>query len=644
MPGIPPATAIASTIEDLQQHAPFDAMGAEALHYLASHLTSHRYPAGSVLLAPADGVVDRLFIVQGGAVNGSESDQQTGAGWALTLAAGECFPMGALISRRPTKLDYVAAKDTSCYQLAAADFEHLMDLSRPFRDFATRRLASLVEQSRRSVQQRFSARTSDMGGFGNSLKSILRREPVAVLPSTPVRAVLERMKALRIGSVVIADANGKPLGIFTERDVLDRVALAGIPQDAAIETAMTPAPHSLPAHAFVFEAAQAMTRFGIRHLLVMEEGALVGVVSERDLLRLQRLSPGEISKSIQSAATVEALAQAAGEVRRFANTLLAQGVAAEQLTQFVTSLNDAVTRRAVELAAVQVPPPAEAWCWIGLGSEGRMEQTLATDQDNALVFTAARAADLPAMRASFLAFADCCNRTLHACGFPLCVGDIMARNPRWCLTLDEWKETFDDWIRNGSPEALMNGAIFFDFRPLHGDPSLAESLRDWLNQRMGRYPKFLHQMAGNALQIRPPLGLLRDFVTDDSDFPGTIDLKKYGTRPFVDAARIFALQHGISATGTADRLRLAGPRMRMHPEEIEAMVDGFHFVQLLRLRSQDAAAERTAARGAGHDSAAPPHPNRIDPHELNDLDRRILKEALRQARKLQIRLDLDYRV
>ncbi|MBP8120221.1 MAG: nucleotidyltransferase, partial [Burkholderiales bacterium] len=394
----------------------------------------------------------------------------------------------------------------------------------------------------------------------------------------------------------------------------------------------------------------AMARFRFRHVLVMEEGKLPGVVSERDLFTMQRLSLGELAKSIEQAAGADSLAHAAGEVRRLATALLAQGVGAEQLTQFVTTLNDSIVSRALALAAADAPPPDTKWCWMGLGSEGRMEQTLATDQDNALIFILPPGASLAATRESFVAFADRVNRILDQCGFPLCKGNIMARNPRWCLTLDEWKDTFLHWMRSANGEALLNAAIFFDFRSLHGDSGLAGELRDWLGPQVAAQPLFVLQMVNNALQVRPPLGLLRDFVKDDGEageYPGTIDLKKFGTRPFVDAARIFSLRHGVAASNTADRLRLAAPKMRMHEDEAAAIIEGFHFIQLLRLRNQEGAALHAATAWGDHhhaDSLLPPHhPNRIDPDQLNELDRRILKEALRQARKLQSRLELDFK-
>jgi CBS domain-containing protein len=318
-------------------------------------------------------------------------------------------------------------------------------------------------------------------------------------------------------------------------------------------------------------------------------------------------------------------------VRELGTAMLAQGVAAEQLTQFVSALNDAVTERAIELAMRDHDVAGTGFCWMGLGSEGRGEQTLATDQDNAIIFPDREGEDREAVRARLLAFADQVNRSLDACGFPLCKGNIMARNPDWCLSLKEWFDRFDDWIRNSDPEALLNASIFFDFRALHGDATLVERLREFLLENVKDRPVFLRQMAANAAQTRPPLGLFGDIVGGEG---GTIDLKKQAARVFVDCARILSLAAGVGAVSTAERLRLTGPRIRMSDDDVGAAIDAFQFVQMLRLRAQD-----SLDRGAGASE-----PNRIDPDTLNSLDRRILREALRQARKLQNRVGLDYQL
>jgi CBS domain-containing protein len=306
-------------------------------------------------------------------------------------------------------------------------------------------------------------------------------------------------------------------------------------------------------------------------------------------------------------------------------------VAAEQLTQFISALNDAITERAIELAQRGHDVAGTGFCWMGLGSEGRGEQTLATDQDNAIIFPDREGEDREATRAKLLTFADEVNRSLDACGFPLCKGNIMARNPSWCLSLKEWYERFDDWIRNSDPEALLNASIFFDFRALHGDHSLVDRLREFLLGNVKDRPVFLRQMAANAVQTRPPLGLFGDIAAGEG---GTIDLKMQASRVFVDCARILALAGGVGAVSTAERLRATGPRIRMSADDVATAVDAFQFVQMLRLRAQD-----SLDRGSGASE-----PNRIDPDSLNSLDRRILREALRQARKLQNRVALDYQL
>ena len=190
------------------------------------------------------------------------------------------------------------------------------------------------------------------------------------------------------------------------------------------------------------------------------------------------------------------------------------------------------------------------------------------------------------------------------------------------------------WVRRPDPVSLLNASIFFDFRPLFGAAHLAKQLRNYLLGLTRGNPLFLRMMAANSLSVAPPLGIIRDFVTDaDPKHPGSIDLKKFGARLFVDAARLFALANGVIHTNSVQRLRNACEYMGMSTEQMAAAIDGFSFIQLLRLRHQHLEDE------AGRDSD-----NLVYPDQLNELDRRILKEAFRQARKLQQRLKLDYQI
>ncbi len=602
-------------------------MESAALRQLASQLRLAYYPRGQAIVAPDSGVADRLYILKQGSVRGGAADAAKSSD--VVLGTGECFPVGALVGRRATVYSYRAERDCFCWELPAAEFHALVESNPRFRKFCLDHIAALLEQSQRAQRADAVASLNEGVDMLAPLRSAVVRAPVGCSVETPVADVVRAMHAQRIGSMVVVDAKQAPVGIFTVPDVLARVTLPQLAMDTPIGKLMTPVPVCLEEEAPLVEAVLAMARHGIRHVVVTRDGRLAGVISERDLFALQRASLGRVTERVRAAHSLAQLVDAASESRLLTRHLLAQGVDAEHVTQMTSALNDGLTQRLIALAAQRHPLP-DRWCWLALGSEGRLEQTLATDQDNALIF--AVAGDGAAARAALLAFANEVNLGLEACGFPLCKGDIMARNPRWCLTQEEWRRVFDGWIRNTQPEALLNAAIFFDFRPIAGEPALAGALRaEVLAQTRGN-PAFGQAMVGNALQSRPPLGLLDGFVADDSaEFPGTLDLKAFGARPFVDAARMLSLAHALPPTGTAARLRAAAAAGALPQEEAAASVEAFHYVQGLRLRRQHL--EGDLPKGAE---------NRIDPEKLNPVDQRILKAAFRQAALLQERLRMDF--
>lgn len=626
-----PASLLNATLAHLSRFAPFNEMAHEHLAWMIGHLSLSYYPKDSVLLDPDQGPIPYFFVIKQGSVVGEqavERTEQDGANWQLT--EGECFPLGALLAHRAVANVYRAAEDTFCYQLPAAQFIELLRRSALFQDFCTRRIAHLLERSKQVIQAQYTQAATAQQPLSTLLSSVIRREPVTCASTETIEAVLAKMHTEDVGSMVVV-AEARPVGIFTLHDLLSRVALAKQDVHSPIASVMTPHPIMLSGRATAHEAAMLMAQHGIRHILVTQGERFIGVVSEKDLFSLQRVGMTQISINIRNAKNRDDLVDAAADIRELAHSMLAQGVGAEQLTQIISTLNDALTARLLEMVAAHHALEGVRYGWLALGSEGRVEQTLSTDQDNGIVFEASRDAR-ESVREKLLAFAQAVNACLDQCGFPLCKGDIMASNPQWCLTLDEWQAVFAAWIDQGSPEALLKASIFFDFRPLAGDASLAESLRAWLTRHAKTNPRFLHQMAANALRNRPPLGLVRDFVlASGGDYDHTIDLKMSGTTPFVDAARIFSLAAGDRHTNTLARLRAAGPRLNIPADEVEAWVEAFLFIQLLKLRKQHL-----------NESQPPAAHNRVNPDDLNELERRILKEAFRQARKLQTRLALDY--
>ena len=622
-----------SVLDFLRGHAPFAQMQAAHLDLLVASAQINYFPAGTRILAPEHGPPQVFYVIQRGSVRihdaaSAASAQTEPALTGLALTPGDSFPLGAMIAQSAVVYEHTAAVDTFCYEFPRAVFDTLQGVSAPFAGYCSSRLAHLLQESRRRLHAHAAEDAHQHQNMTTLLGALMRKPPLTCAPGVTLRAALALMREHRTGSIVVTTGSGSAAGIFTERDLLNRVVLGdaahGVQLDIPVQQVMTPDPYCLDENASAFDAALLMTRHGVRHVPVTRGEKVIGVVSERDLFSLQRAGLRDIHQAIRHAADATALANAAADVRVLARNLLAQGMGVNQLTQLIVALNDQLVQRAVTLTAAAHGIDDIDYCWIALGSEGRMEQTISTDQDNGLIFTATGTQEANALRARLLPVAAQINALLARLGFPLCRGGIMAGNPQWCLSLAEWQARFSDWLRTPSPEALLHAAIFFDFRALHGNLALTGTLRSWLQTHAPAHPAFLHLLAANALQTTAPLGFFGDLAST-----GKIDLKTAGARPFIDAARVLALAHGVHATHTAQRLRLVAD-VTGTASEAEAVVEAFEFIQMQRLTCQ------INASGDG----VPP--NEVDLASLNELDRRILREAFRQSRKLQTRLRLDY--
>ena len=618
----PPPSLLAALRPELVRHPPFAQMVPPAVDFFLAHSEQRYYAPGETLVEPANGPVEEIFLVRQGAVTGEKGLAEVGG--AFEYEAGDLFPIGAAMARRAVTATYRATADTFVLVLPGAAMKELAGQSPEFADFLHRRIGRFLELSRRALQVAYASQTLAEQSLETRLGELATRAPVTCAPDTPLREALSQMQQRRIGSIIVTQPGGLVQGILTRHDVIGRVALAGVPLDAPIADVMVQPVHTLTVAHTAQDAALLMSAQSIRHVPVTRDGAVVGIVSERDLFAMQRLSLKQLSATIRAAPDVATMKLVAQDIRRFARNLLSQGVQARQLTALISHLNDVLTQRLVEIKAGDHGIALNHLCWLALGSEGRGEQTIATDQDNALILADGSS---DAQRSAARAFGRDVNLALAECGYPLCRGGIMAGEPDCCLTLREWRERFSAWIEHGGPADLLNASIFFDLRPLAGDEQLAQALQAEVLENARRTPRFLKQLALNAIGHAAPLNWLGAI---DTDAAGTVDLKLQGTAIFVDAARLYALAHGVAATGTRERLEAAGARLGLGSAEYEAWVGGFEFLQMLRLRIQ--------LEGG----SAAEHPNRLVVATLNDIDRRILKESFRFARLLQQRLHLDY--
>lgn len=628
----PSPSLVANLRAELMRFAPFAQMQSAHVDRFVAACSQAYYEPGEVVLAPVNGVVTQLLFIRRGSISGRQGGDDVGAAYAYE--AGDFFPVGAVMGARPVSATYSATADTFCLQLPVAAVHELARDCAPFADFLNRRVQQFLELSRRRLQVAYASQSLAEQSLETPLGELVRRAAYGVAPGTPLVEALRAMHDKRIGSVLVFDDDrGHALGILTRHDILGRVTLPGLPLTTPIEQVMSRPVLTLGLHHTAQDAALAMSRHGIRHVPVADaEGRIVGLLSERDLFALQRLSLKQVSTAIRTAPDVDTLSAVAHDIRRFARTLLGQGVGARQLTELISHLNDVLTERLVTIVAARHHVDLARVCWLAFGSEGRSEQTIATDQDNGIVFDDDGASD----RQVLLGFAREVNEALDACGYPLCKGNVMASNPECCLSQREWLARFAGWIDHGAPQDLLNASIYFDFRPLAGAVGLAQPMRALVAREAARTPRFMKQMAENALHNGPALSWTGAIDAQTQGDQRVVDLKFHGTAIYVDAARLYALAHGVQATGTRERFEAAARAMGASTQEAEAWVGGFEYLQLLRLQVQLARDSREAV------DASDGNPNLVDVEALNDIDRRVLKECLHVARRLQQRVELDY--
>jgi CBS domain-containing protein len=627
---------VAALRAELVRVPPFQQMTTEAVDRFICAAEQVYYAPGELVLSPANGAVTHLLYLRRGTVIGRHG--AAGALGPFLCEAGDLFPVGALLGARAVTATYTSEGDTFCLRVPAAVVKQLATESAPWADHLNRRVMHLLGLSQQALQASHASHMLAEQSLESPLSGLAAKAPAMVPGHTPLAQALELMHSRRIGSVLVGDnalaGGGVGLqGILTRHDILGRITLPQLPMETPIAQVMSAPVHTLRADATAQDAALLMSRHGIRHVPVLDAtGRVVNVVSERDLFALQRMSIKQVGVALRAASDPDALRVAAQDIRRLASGLMGQGVRARELTELISHLNDVLTHQVVTLTAQRHGLDLSNACWIALGSEGRSEQTIATDQDNGLVF----ASDAPERdRAAWLAFAKECNEVLDACGYPLCKGQIMASNPACCMTAQEWIACFDRWIEHGGPNDLLKANIFFDFRPLAGQSEPVAAMRAHITRKTASVPRFLKQLAENALRNPAPLNWRGAIHTQTVAGREMVDLKMHGTVLFVDFARLYALAFGLAATNTRARLEGVGRALSVPAHESEAWVAAFEFLQWLRLRAQ--LARQASAVGDPDDN-----PNCIDLATLNDIDRRMLKESLRVARRVQQRMALDY--
>lgn len=449
-------------------------------------------------------------------------------------------------------------------------------------------------------------------------------------PQTPVDAAARTMQTLGISSLVVAETPERPLGILTDRDLRNRVVAENrLPSTLTVvqimSTPLVTVGEAEPLH----RALYLMARHRIHRLGVADaDGRLVGILSQTDLLRLQRHSPHQLALDIEHAEELATLAGLQRDLQRLVAVLARAGTPIRELVEVIAFLDDALARRVFELS---LPDPAlqDKLAFLALGSQGRGEQTLATDQDNALVF-----ADecTPEERSTIAAFGETLTQQLIDIGIPPCPGGIMTRNPDWRHSVKEWRALIWEWLQKPTAAHLMNASMLADLKPLAGNAALAEPLREAYYEHARSDPLVLARMAQNTLRFTVPLGWFGR-IRPNTDEEDLLDLKKAGIFAITDGVRILAIQHRALEGNTFGRIERLAALGVLPQAEARELGTAFAFLTQLRL---DAQLEQIAA--------GEPARNTLPLRRLSRLQRAELRSALETVRRFQKFLKLHFRL
>jgi CBS domain-containing protein len=441
------------------------------------------------------------------------------------------------------------------------------------------------------------------------VKYLIKRPPVFIDEVATIAQAASVMQNARIGSVLV---RANPPGIITDRDLRGRVLAAGLGSEIPVRRVMSQPLKTLDSDAPVFVALHLMLEENIHHLALLEEGKIVGLISSSDLLQHEASSPLYLRRTLETLEAPARLAHYSREVAVMVETLFRSGLGAVEIGRIVSSLNDALVKRLVSLAERDLGPAPTAFAWVVFGSEGRLEQALLTDQDNALIY----GEESETARVYFAALAERVVNGLIQVGFPPCAGGFMATS--WCKSLEEWRSLFARWVRTPEPQALLDAAIFFDFRPVAGVLSLAPL--DKILAGAGTEKAFIAHLAEGAL-AHPPLGFFNRLRSND----GRVDVKKGGLAPIVGLARAAALAGGSLERSTLERLATAGKSgIILSQDDASELAEIFQFLLQLRLRQQLASLQTNR-----------PLDHNVHINALSTLERRHLKDGFVMIRRIQ---------
>lgn len=554
-------TIVERVADFLKEYPPFNLISPKELTHIASQVEVFYLPKMETLFKAEQVTKAFFYVVQQGAISLYTEEQ--------SLLVDVCQP-GDLLGLRPLFADNkyalkaIAQKDSLVYAVPIASFKPVLTNNFKALHYLLEVFAANSKRPNESISDKEKLPEARVFEESDALKLSYfqhisyTKHPVTAPPDEKIKEVALLMRKHKISSVIIVQ-NELPIGIVTDKDLRNKVATGEVSLSEETKQIMSSPVVCSEGSVNVAELQLLMLKNNIGHVCITEDGSprtkLLGIMSEHDIIAAQANNPVALLKRVMRSKDVNELNHIRFRLGLLIESFLSAKLPLAYLMKVAGEINSSLTKRCVELAKAELGEAPCSFAWMNLGSQGRGEQLLLTDQDNALVFEEVGEDEKDGVQAYFLDLAELVTKYMNQIGYDFCPAAMMASNPKWCLSLNQWKQQFTSWIKKPSEERIMMCTIFFDFQFIEGDQKLTQSLNQHIYKMLSGDQSFFAHLGLNAIKNPPPLGIFKQIlVEEEGRKKGLFDVKSRALMPLVDAARILLLsKQNTTLNNTAER-------------------------------------------------------------------------------------------
>jgi len=602
-------------------HQPFCWLPEEAVSELVRSIEVSYTQADEQVLAYGD-PISHLYFVRSGEVDVFRRNGQL----FNRCSQGYVFGQMGLFMQGKARFSVRTTTDCLFYLIPAPIFIEFCDRYERFGDFFEANESSVLEQATQ-------VSADDMTTV--PVTEILKADPLVISPTLTIAECAKIMTQYSVSAALVQAERGNArdlLGLITDSDLRARVIAERLSFDTQVQHVMTADIDTMDEHAYVHEVMLTMLRNDIHHVPIMDKENVLGLVSLPDIVSHESQNSLLLVRSISSCESVDALAELSVQLPQVYARLVNEHATSHMIGSAMSVIGASFMQQLAKLAEQQLGPPPVPYCLIALGSLARDEQLLVTDQDNALILSDSY--DEQPHGAYFKAFSDIVCDGLDRCGYPYCDGEIMASNPKWRLTLTQWKAQFSEWIEQPEPQSLLNASIFFDLVAIHGASAWVKDLQTFIADKAKDSRPFLSALARNALKRTTPLGFFKGFVLEENGRQRpSINIKRRGTAPLTDIVRVHALATGSTSQNSFERLEDISKTNLLPEGKYEDLSNALELLYSIRARQQMLCLKNGEELN-----------NQVDPDALNGTERRAMKEAFSLITQAQRFLKFRYTV